>query len=55
MTEKKIAVPQEGGSYLVDKKGNVVRQEHTVQAHDPAHPDNQPAPSPAPETPVKDA
>lgn len=47
-------LPQEGGSYVVDKRGNPVLRERTIQPHEAEHPGNAPAAAPL-ETPLKDA
>ncbi len=48
------ALPQEGGSYVVDRSGKPVLKERTVESFDPEHPENKPAETPV-ETPVKEA
>jgi hypothetical protein len=55
MTEAKPVLPQEGGSYTIDKKGQLVRQEGTVQIRDPEHPANKPHEETPPQAPLKDA
>ena len=32
-----VPVPSEGGSYTIDKKGNLMRTEHTAGPLDPDH------------------
>ena len=47
--------PSEGGSYIVDAKGKLVRTEHTIGPLDPDHPDQKPKAQVPVEPPLKEA